>query len=948
MKDENQKSEIESLESKLTAYAFGELPESERAEIESLLEKDETLRAEVEEMRATADLLADELKTEVTPELTDEEKRRIREAVGAAPKFPEIARPTVFQRIARYGAFGAVAACLAVAAVVAFNANLKDDIEPLVAVNEVSEEEIKQKSEERIKQLRSQIAKADEDVDVDDARVRLLDMAEHLKISELAGGKPSWMGSDEEVAFVEFMEIAEGANMKVEPLNAKKVKAEMLSSSLAGSFMKNDPIADGVSYHEHIFDPFFQQVVSDGLHAVDEFKDSGGQFQFTLSIRYFGEVGENTTGSATGSGDAILSRGKAMESGIAPATAITLAKQGHAGSKVFDRTSRSPEGENRGAQIVAGRALQEVEEELQAAYAEVKELGETDTLLAKLVSIRDEVELAKKGGERERAEKLTQELKKLTDSIDLEEANERLELMFAKIEKAQEIQERKKQLEALLRRQPSLDPSNEDYGQLKDNPWISTWQENFSTFSIDVDTASYSNVRRFIANRSQLPPRDAVRIEEMINYFDYDYPQPEGEHPFGVTTEVAGCPWAPDHRLVRIGLKGKEMHVGERPPMNLVFLIDVSGSMSDQNKLPLLKTSMKKLVDQLSPRDRIAMVVYAGSAGVVLDATSGDRKDEIKGALERLQSGGSTAGGAGIQRAYEVAKQNFIDGGVNRVILATDGDFNVGTTDTNTLVEMVAARAKSDDVFLTILGFGEGNLKESRMEQIANKGNGNYYYIDNEKEGRRVLVEKLSGTLVTIAKDVKIQIDFNPGKVAYYRLIGYANRLLDKKDFADDTKDAGEIGAGHTVTALYEVVPAGVELKKPGGTDPKSRYFAASDDDEDEIRAAPAPKELVESPEMLTVKLRYKQPEGTKSTLLEVPLVDEGSEWATSSGDFRFAAAVAGYGMMLRESPHRGNLSYDQVLELAIEGSHDGRPDPNGLREEFIEMVKTTKRMTAN
>jgi Ca-activated chloride channel family protein len=489
--------------------------------------------------------------------------------------------------------------------------------------------------------------------------------------------------------------------------------------------------------------------------------------------------------------------------------------------------------------------------------------------------------------------------------------------------------------------------TNESYLPIIDNPFKAVTQEPLSTFSIDVDTGAYTNARRFIS-RSQLPPRDSVRIEEMVNYFKYNYAAPVGDEaaPFATNVEVASAPWDTRHRLVRVGIKGHEMHIDERPSSNLVFLMDVSGSMSSQDKLPLLKKSMKMLVDKLSENDRVAIVVYAGASGLVLDSTTASNKALILESLDRLSAGGSTNGGDGIRLAYSIATQNFIEGGVNRVILATDGDFNVGTTSHNDLMSLIERKRKSD-VFLSVLGFGTGNLKDSTMEQLANKGNGSYHYIDRLSEGRRVLVEQATGTLVTIAKDVKIQIEFNPSIVQSYRLIGYENRVMAAKDFNDDTKDAGEIGAGHTVTALYEVVPtvqaaAKLELPapdRPANVDPLKYQQPA---------AAPEPivqRELTDaatSGEMLTVKLRYKLPDEDVSTKLEVPVVDEGVSFEAASDDFRFASSVAGFGMILRQSPYRGDTTLGQVIEWA-EGSMG--QDAGGYRREFIDLVNKVDEM---
>ncbi len=461
---------------------------------------------------------------------------------------------------------------------------------------------------------------------------------------------------------------------------------------------------------------------------------------------------------------------------------------------------------------------------------------------------------------------------------------------------------------------------SESYDPITDNSFLDALEQPLSTFSIDVDTASYANMRRYLTQGS-LPPTDAVRIEELLNYFDYDYPQPVGERPFSATVEVAGCPWAPDHRLVRLGLKGKELQ-GELPPANLVFLLDVSGSMSSQDKLPLLKRALKLLVAQLRPEDRVAIVVYAGSSGLVLPSTAGDERQAILGALRRLESGGSTNGGAGIQLAYDVARANFVLGGANRVILATDGDFNVGTTSRAALLELIRREAASG-VFLTVLGFGTGNLKDGTLEQLADKGNGLYGYVDGLPEARKLLVQQLGGSLVTIAKDVKIQVEFNPAEVSAYRLLGYENRVLAARDFDDDRKDAGEIGAGHTVTALYEIVPAG---RAGSGTDAGSLRY----------QRPRVTEQAAASGELLTLKLRYKRPQGSVSQLLEFPLRDRGASYAQASADFKFAAAVAGFGMLLRDSPHRGHANYAQVAELAQEGASY---DPHGYRAQFLELV---------
>ncbi|HEU0054365.1 MAG TPA: VWA domain-containing protein [Longimicrobium sp.] len=469
--------------------------------------------------------------------------------------------------------------------------------------------------------------------------------------------------------------------------------------------------------------------------------------------------------------------------------------------------------------------------------------------------------------------------------------------------------------------------NTEEYRHIDENDFLDVAANPLSTFAIDVDAASYANVRRFLRER-RLPPADAVRIEELVNYFDYDYADPDGEHPFSIVTEVSAAPWNPAHRLVHVGLQGKRMERRELPPSNLVFLIDVSGSMQSYDKLPLVKESLRLLVNQLRPQDRVAIVVYAGRAGLVLPSTPGNERRRIMEAIDELEAGGSTAGGAGIRLAYEVAREYFADGGNNRVILATDGDFNVGPSSEGELVRMIEER-RDQGIFLTVLGFGTGNLKDGRMEQLADHGNGNYAYVDGESEARKVLVREMGGTLVTIAKDVKVQVEFNPAHVRAYRLIGYENRLLAAEDFNDDRKDAGELGAGHSVTALYEIVPVGAP--SPAGNVDALRY--------QEVRPRPGASA---SDELLTVKLRYKAPEGERSWVIEQPVRDRGTELAGASDDFRFAAAVAEWGMLLRDSPHRGEATFEGVAELA-QGALGH--DEHGYRAEFVRMVGESERL---
>lgn len=463
--------------------------------------------------------------------------------------------------------------------------------------------------------------------------------------------------------------------------------------------------------------------------------------------------------------------------------------------------------------------------------------------------------------------------------------------------------------------QPYIEHNTESYDVINENAYKAVINDPLSTFSVDVDRASYSNIRRFLT-QNQKPPIDAVRIEEMINYFDYDYPQPKDGHPFSVTVEGGKCPWNENHQLVLVGLKGENINESEIPANNLVFLIDVSGSMGSANKLPLVKQSLKFLVEQLRPQDRVAIVVYAGAAGLVLPSTPGSQKEKIIASIDLLESGGSTAGGAGIKLAYQVAKENFIPNGNNRVILASDGDFNVGASSDAEMVRLIEER-RDDGVFLTILGFGMGNYKDSKFEQLSNAGNGNYAYIDNILEAKKVFGVELWGTLYTIAKDVKIQIEFNPSKVKGYRLIGYENRILNKEDFNNDKKDAGDIGCGHTVTALYEIILADSDEQIPG-VDPL-KYQSST---------------VNSSNEMMNVKIRYKKPNGDVSILIEKP-IKAGTLNAT--GNLWFASAIAEMGMLLRDSEFKGTSSFAQLIKRAKEFKG---LDEYGFRSDFIKMAE--------
>lgn len=484
-----------------------------------------------------------------------------------------------------------------------------------------------------------------------------------------------------------------------------------------------------------------------------------------------------------------------------------------------------------------------------------------------------------------------------------------------------------------LRGENSLGNTNADferegYDYILENAFLKVKDNPLSTFSIDVDAASYSNIRRFLTS-GQLPPAGAVRIEEMINYFKYDYPQPKNNDPFSVNTEISSCPWNPAHRLALVGLQGKIIPTDNLPSSNIVFLIDVSGSMSDINKLPLLKQSLKLLVDQLREKDKVSLVVYAGNAGLVLPATNGLQKNKIKEAIDLLESGGSTAGGAGIELAYKTATDNFIKGGNNRVILCTDGDFNVGLSSDDAL-ENIIEKKRASGVFLTVLGFGMGNYQDAKMQKLADKGNGNHAYIDQLSEAKKVLVSEFGGTLFTIAKDVKLQIEFNPAIVQGYRLIGYENRMLEKEDFNNDKKDAGDLGSGHTVTALYEIIPTGLPSTFLQQVD-TLKYQTA-----EKFSASAFGKEL------MTLKMRYKQPDDTTSKLMTVAVLDEQKQIQFTSANFRFAAAVAEFGMLLRNSTFKQQASYTDVISMATNAVG---VDQEGYRKEFLKLVQNANSM---
>ena len=471
------------------------------------------------------------------------------------------------------------------------------------------------------------------------------------------------------------------------------------------------------------------------------------------------------------------------------------------------------------------------------------------------------------------------------------------------------------------------EPSTEEYDRIYENPFLEAKGNPLSTFSIDVDTASYANSRRFLRD-GQLPPKDAVRIEEFINYFDYDYPAPTGTDPFSTNCELSACPWNEKHELLLVGLQGRKIDLAQLPPNNLVFLADVSGSMNSPRKLPLLKASLRLLVNNLRPEDRVALVVYAGAAGLVLDSTPGTDRQKIIEAIDNLSAGGSTAGGAGIKLAYQVAKENFISKGNNRIILATDGDFNVGQSSDADLTRLVEEK-RDDGVYLTVLGLGRGNYKDSKMEKLADKGNGNYAYVDNIREAKKALVTEVGGTLFTIAKDVKLQIEFNPATVSSYRLIGYENRILKAEDFNNDKKDAGELGAGHRVTALYEIVRVGTE--EPVAKVDKLKY-------QKKVK-------LTKSKDLLTLKLRYKEPKEDESQLITKVIQADEITVEKPSENWALASAVAEFALLMRDSQHKGTASFESALTRAR--SARGQ-DEHGYRTELAQLIEEANLLARN
>jgi Ca-activated chloride channel family protein len=863
---------------KLTAYALGELTGADRAEVEAALQHSPECRQAVEEIRQFAGALTKELKGEPCPTLSEAQRATVLSGATALPAATEASPATKVipfpRRTAYLATAAALAACLAVAMIWQFG--LARQSKPAYAGREYAQAvdpspELKlvaKRSENDVKTLPEDRAKvagtAPANPVITDLKL-IADGDKELKLSL----KP-------------VDELARLAVKNPEPKDNLNLDVVQLSVTSEGSLVAGGDLAK----------PALQAGSSEKSQTANGY----ATYSLTPEVRKPGTGGKD--GSERKLNESLATLGDASGKGT------TLYRYDSLGASPARKTQAPPPPVSTLSSDPKSGTIIVAFEKLEAAEAAASRSGSTT---ARPVS---EAQVAQQKRELER---LSQLVKPAHPTY--REAEKKLA----------DLQSEQARYRFVQTPEPTTTAA---YPRYYENPFVPVTEQPLSTFSIDVDTASYANVRRFL-NANRLPPSDAVRIEEMVNYFTYNYPAPKGNDPFSASLESATCPWNGEHRLLRVALKGREMAREKRPASNFVFLIDVSGSMQPQERLPLIKQGLRMLVKKMNAADRVAIVVYASSSGLVLESTSCENKETILAAIDRLEAGGSTNGGEGIQRAYDVASQNFIKSGINRVILCTDGDFNVGITDQGQLLNLIQAKAKSG-VFLTTLGVGTDNLKDALMQRLADKGNGNYHYLDSVEEAHKVLVEQMNGTLVTIAKDVKIQIEFNPAHVQSYRLIGYEKRMLQNKDFNDDTKDAGEIGAGHTVTALYEIVPVGSVIR-PVSNDLK---YQPTVKPEPPVRIANA------SPEMLTLKLRFKQPEGNESKLLEFPYTSDNHTYRRASSDFKFATAVASFGMILRNSEYKAGANLDTVLELAEESKGT---DEQGYRAEFINLVKKAK-----
>jgi len=875
-------------DAQLTAYALGELEGDEAAAVEQRVQTDTDARRFVEATRTTAERIAAELRREPVSRLSAEHHDRIEQAITSA-------RASSLPFFVRFRAPLAMAATVAALAGITAVLWQQDVLTTDGPGSNLSQQPTKNAPVERSESALSTEKKS---AAADDAAFRQSGKAKQ-DMADAGANSRELAGWGDAVG-------AEGPRSDAAP-NAPIVTSR---SQGGGEDAHADDIAED---HRRAMDKAWAGATSGGLRDGAALKPGA---EAPGAGGYLGRAADAKDAPVDGAPESRPAPATAPApdpSAVAP-TAPPAEREARALTERLDHLKAAEE---------LTRRKRESESKTRANLAGAKEMAEANA------------PQAQSGRRGEVAKKLDSQVRsQLEATIDAEDG-ERL---------AQEVD----------RLAPEV--AGEQFAEVVPNPFVRAATESTSTFSIDVDTASYANVRRYLES-GQMPPHGAVRIEEMINYFSYYYGETKGDEPFAVNVELATAPWKPAHRLMRIGLQAPRVDADARPPSNLVFLLDVSGSMRDANKLPLVREAMKLLVDELADKDRVAIVTYAGSDKVALQSTPASNKDAIRAAIDDLRSGGSTAGSKGIVRAYEIAQQHFIDGGINRVILATDGDFNVGITDNAALVKLIEEKRRSG-VLLSVFGVGTGNLKDAKMEQLADKGNGAYAYLDSLTEARKNLVDGLGGTLHTVAKDVKIQVVFDPQQVAAYRLIGYENRMLANEDFADDTKDAGEVGAGHTVTALYEIVPPGQPTpglaiahaeaegldgdkgrhaeKAPESSDLALRGTApaaprATIEDADEAfereaapagviadrlpRAAPADAERP----LATLKLRYKQPHEDESALLVYPVRDLGRGYADATAEYKWAASVAQFGMILRDEPFRGGANYDAVIELGGE-----------------------------
>ncbi len=927
------------MNEKLTAYALNELPPDERAALEAQMQNDPALRQQAEEMKSFCSLLNEQITRSEHDTLNPEQRTQLLENFQSSQK---IIRP-FWRRPAFLSGFGlAAAACVAlIFALHEFNKPNQDALDAIA---------------------------------MDSPNSGALPHGQ--VIADNAGGfKNEKVEIQSRVAQNEPITAPSKFRTRVSPPPLTSVFSATGNDDLSG--------ASGLSQSSTIASPLIVSNSSTGKDGDLSFNGITKSGSGTVTLR-----GVNTYSDGTSVSGGMLAMNLDQSSLPAPAPSAPAPSSGPAIALAMSSASKSvlkadSAAEKKNEQVqTKSKVMAESSDKLAMDTKPADSLAAKEPMLEASGKIEETSKLQKTitiaGNNKPQDHELRREIAAAPESQPLGGAgggktngslalNTNSEEEKALYYSAARDQTRSKMLNIVngawedqapilgdilvtdgLYGRKSATRGTQTYRHIIENPFLYVAQQPLSTFSLDVDTASYANVRRFL-NSNQRPPANAVRLEELINYFPYKYDAPADDKPFAVHVDIAEAPWQPLHRLARIAVKAREIK-GERQPANFVFLLDVSGSMQPEERLPLIKKSLRLLVDQLRADDRVAIVTYAGNSGVALASTPGSEKEKITQAIEHLNAGGSTNGASGIRLAYEQAALNFGKERINRVILATDGDFNVGLSNVAELEKLIAEKAKSG-VFLSVLGVGTDNLHDHTMQTLADRGNGNYNYLDSVGEARKVLVEQMSGTLITIAKDVKIQVEFNPAQVAAYRLVGYEKRLLAKEDFNNDKKDAGEIGAGHTVTALYEIVPANLKfpdgkpvvddlkyaLKEDAATKP-SLDVTNADTKLSKIQATP-------SSETMTVKLRYKQPDADVSQLLEFPFTDNEKKLTDSDKEFQFAVSVAGFGMLLRDSAHAGELTWDTVRKLALSGKG---PDEQGWRGEFIQLIEKARGLSEN